>query len=242
MSGHSKWSQIKRKKGVADQKRGQLFSKLTKMITLTAKSGPNPETNFQLRLAVDKAKSQNLPAENISRAIEKATDTGDGDELQELVYEAYGPEGTALIIKIATDNKNRTSSEIKKILNDHSGRIAESGGVKWMFEERGAIVLPATKDQTRQEEIELAAIDLGASDIKKEDRGLVVYTLSKELRAVKEGLEKQGTKAEEAKIELVTRNSINPSGGIKKRAENLMEALEEHEDVSEIYSNMSKQL
>lgn len=242
MSGHSKWSQIKRKKGVADQKRGQLFSKLTKMIMLAAKSDPDPATNFRLRLMIDKAKSQNLPTENINRAIEKAAGAGEDNELHELVYEAYGPGGTALIIKIATDNKNRTSSEIKKILSDHGGNIADAGGVGWMFEDRGVIVLPAVGDEAKREEIELTAIDMGASDIKKEDRGLVIYTLSKELQTVKEGLEKKGLKVEEAEIELITKNPIAPSGDVKKRVENLMEALEEHEDVNEIYSNMTKQL
>src|SRR3990172_9484526 len=164
MSGHSKWSQIKRQKGVADAQRGQLFTKLAKEIIIAAKQGgPDPNANFRLRLAVQKAKDNNMPADNIQRAIQRAAGAGDGVEIAEVTYEGYGPAGTAVLVEVATDNKNRTVAEVRNVFTRAGGNLGETGSVAWNFDSRGLIsVVPNGQDP---DEVALYAIDAGADDV-----------------------------------------------------------------------------
>lgn len=242
MSGHSKWSTIKRKKGVLDAKRGQIFTKMAKLVMVAAKQGGgDPETNFKLRLAVDKARSVNMPSANVERAIKKGTgESAEGNQLEELVYEAYGPGGVALIIEAVTDNKNRTLPEIKTILSDHGGRLGETGSVQWMFKKQGVVVINKPADD-KKEMAELVAIEAGADDIKEEDGDLVIYTKSNQLTAVKESLEEAGLTIDSADVELSPTNPLNIKDKSElERIERLMMALDEQEDVNEVYSNLAE--
>jgi len=240
MSGHSKWSTIKRKKGVLDAKRGQIFTKMAKMITVAAKQGGgDPDANFKLRLAIDKAKSVNMPSDNIERAIKKGTgELAEGMQMEEIIYEAYGPGGAALIIEVITDNKNRTLSEIKHILSKNDGRLSEAGSVNWMFEKKGAIRIPFSSND-KKEEIEMAAIDVGASDIVEEDKSLVVYTDPSQFVKIKKSIEDEDFKYDSAEIELSPTNPLKiKDEKVLEKIEKLMEMLGEQEDVNEIYSNL----
>lgn len=238
MSGHSKWSTIKRKKGVRDAKRSQAFGKIAKIITVAAREGgPGPETNFKLRLAIDKAKQVNMPQENIERTIAKAAGAEGASKIEQTTYEAFGPEGVALMIEIISENKNRTLSELRHILSDNGGKLAGEGSVKWMFEQQGVIRLPFGK--SKKEEIELQAIDLGATDIKEENGVLAVFCEPKKLGSLKKFFEEKGIKPESQDIELKTKKPIKVSGKSQmEKIEKLMEALDSHDDVNEIYSNV----
>jgi len=239
MSGHSKWSTIKRKKGVADAKRSNIFAKISKIVTIAARDeGGDPGSNFKLKLAVDKAKSVNMPHDNIDRAIKKGTgELEGGSQIENVVYEAYGPHGVAIIIEAITDNKNRTLSEIKKILSDSDGKLGGEGSVSWMFERKGVIRVSSSD---KKGEIELLAIENDASDIKEEDSSLVIYTTPEKLSDLKEVLEKEGIKVESSEVELITKNSVKINDqGILGKVEKLMESLDGHDDINEIYSNIN---
>ncbi len=241
MSGHSKWSTIKRKKGALDAKRGQVFTKMAKMITVAARQGGgDPQMNIKLRLAVDKARQVNMPAQSIERAIKKGAGELQGEAaLEELTYEAYGPGGAALIIEAVSDNKNRTTSEIKHILSDNDGRLGETGSVKWMFNNTGVIRI-SNINKADQDKIELAAIDAGANDIKEEAGSLVILTDAGKLMEVKKALENQNIHYDSAEPELIPQNPLKiEDQNILNQMEKLMEALDEQEDVNEIYSNLS---
>lgn len=239
MSGHSKWSTIKRKKGVADAKRGQQFTKVAKIITVAAKQGGgDAATNFKLRLAIDKAKSINMPRENIERAIKRGTGELSGAKLENLTYEAYGPGGIALMIEVVTDSKNRTLGELKQILSKFGGRLGGEGSVQWMFERIGAIRILLSKKEEK-EIIELTAIDAGASDIKEENGGLVIYVEPEKISAVKKSIEPLKPKIESVEIELKTKNPVKIGDKtLLEKIDKLMEALDSQDDVNEIYSNV----
>ena len=238
MSGHSKWSQIKHKKGISDVKKGKIFSKLTRIITIAARQkGGDIETNSSLRMAAEKARSFNMPQENIERAIKKGTGEIEGVKFEEFLMEAYGPEGIALIIEGTTDNKNRTISEIKFLLSEHNGKMAQSGSVLWLFERRGQISL--SRGQKTKEETELAAIDAGAEDLNwSDENNLEVYTKSEELEKVKKNLEKNNFPPVESSLAWLPKNKIKiDNEKTKEQLEKIFEKLEEHDDVNEIYSN-----
>lgn len=239
MSGHSKWSTIKRKKGIVDKKRGQIFSKMAKMIAVAVKQGgSNPETNFRLRLAIDKARSVNMPQENIERAIKRGKGVADGAKIEHIVYEAFGPGGIALMIEVVTDNKNRTLNELKHILSEHEGRLGVEGSVRWMFERKGVIrILPTKKEE--KEIIELTAIDAGALDIREENSDIVIYTDPEKISTIKKAIEPLNPKIESVEIELVTKNPIKiKDKTLLEKIDKLMEMLDAHDDVNEIYSNV----
>jgi YebC/PmpR family DNA-binding regulatory protein len=239
MSGHSKWSTIRRKKGVADAKRGQQFTKIAKIITVAAKQGGgDSETNFKLRLAIDKAKSVNMPQENIERAIKRGTGELAGAKIENLTYEAYGPGGIALMIEVVTDNKNRTLGELKQILSKFDGRLGGEGSVRWMFARIGAVRISLSKKKEK-EIVELTAIDAGASDIKEENGSLVVYTEPEKISAVKKSIEPLKPKIESIEIELVTKNPVKIEDKfLLRKIDQLMEELDSQDDVNEIYSNV----
>jgi len=238
MSGHSKWSQIKHKKGISDVKKGKIFSKLARIITIAARDkGGNPQTNSSLRLAAEKARSFNMPQENIERAIKKGLGEIEGVKFEDFLIEAYGPEGVALIIEGLTDNKNRTISEIKYLFSEHNGKLAQSGSVLWLFERRGQIIIP--RGTQTKEELELAAIDAGAEDLNwVDEENLEIYTKPEDLEKTKKNLEKNNLPISEASLVWSPKNKIKLTGEkSREQLEKLLDDLDEHDDVNEIYSN-----
>ncbi len=234
MSGHSKWQQIHRQKGAADAKRGALFTKLGKTITVAAKlGGGDADTNFKLRLAIDQAKAANMPKDNIDRAIKRGTgELGDGKKIESINYEGYGPDGTAFIIEVLTDNRNRTSSTVKHLLNKYGGSLGSPNSVAWMFETKGIVRISKLPQN-----LELPLIDAGAQDIVAEDGGVTVYTAPADLKKVKELLEQSGVTIEYAEIEQVARDKKSASGATKEQVEKLFAELDDNEDVSNFYTN-----
>ncbi|MCK4525120.1 MAG: YebC/PmpR family DNA-binding transcriptional regulator [Candidatus Andersenbacteria bacterium] len=242
MSGHSKWSKIKRQKGVADVKKGKVFSQLSKMVTLAAKSGGGDASmNPALKLAVEKAKQSNMPLDNIDKAIKKGTGELEGGAIEEVLYEAYGPEGIALIIEGATDNTNRTVAEIKHILSKNGGRLGEVGSVKWMFDRFGYVEIEKKETGLNDDDLEMAIIESGAEDFKLVDDLMVVYTKPEDLYKVKENLEKNNIKIGDTGFEWKAKNTIKiDDEKINARIEKLFEALDEQEDVGEVSSNLEE--
>lgn len=235
MSGHSKWAQIKHQKGTTDAKKGALFTKLANSITIAVKQmGDDPTTNFKLRMAIDQARIANMPKINIERAIKRGTGELDGAKIEEIIYEGFGPQGTALIIETLTDNKNRAVNNIKHILNKYNGNISTNGSVIWTFERRGVIRIANPKD----EETELKIIDSGAEDILKEEGELVVYSKPDELQKIKEGLETRNIKPEYSAIEWVAKEKQDiKDPELKEKLKNLFEELDNCEDVNNYYTN-----
>jgi len=239
MSGHSHWATIKHKKGAEDAKRSKVFSKMANIISVAVKEkGGDPETNPTLRMAIDKAKNLNMPKDNIERAIKKGSGELKGVNLENVCFEAYGPGGIAVIIEGITDNKNRTISELKQILNQCGGKMVGEGAVSWMFEKKG-VITPKEKMEKTKEDIEMAAIESGADDIGQNNGSINIYTKIEDLEKVKVDLEKKGIKIESASLEWVAKEEISIDEKNRKTAEKLFEALDDNEDVQEIYSNLS---
>jgi YebC/PmpR family DNA-binding regulatory protein len=242
MSGHSHFSRIKYKKAITDAKRGKIFSKLSQAISVAAREkGVDPAINPKLRLAIEEARSFNLPKENIERAIKRGAGELEGAKLEEVLFEAYGPGGTAIIIEGITDNKNRTLSEIKQILSQNNGKLASEGSVKWLFERRGCLIINRkSQDEAlrNKEKIELKVIEAGAQDIYWKGDLLDVYTSPEELEKVKQSLEEKNIKIESSSLDWVAKEMIELDEKNKEACQKLFEALEESETVQEIYSNL----
>lgn len=240
MSGHSKWSTIKRQKGAADARRGALFTKLSRNISLAAKEGGSgdPEMNFRLRIAIDQAKSNNMPQDSIARAIRRATgEGGEGMEnLAEVTYEGYGPSGGAILVQALTTNRNRTASEVRSAFNKGGGNLGEAGCVAWNFDTRGVITL-MVDDETRAEEWSLAAIDAEAEDVKFEDGILEVYTTPERLLSVKLALESEGAQPASADVAMVPRTVVPLENRAAEQTLRLLDSLEELADVQKAYTN-----
>lgn len=244
MSGHSHAKTIKHQKNITDQKRGKIFSKMARVISVAVKEGgPNPETNSKLRIAFEQAKTFNMPKENIERAIKKATGEEGDEKLEEIMFEAYGPAGIAIIVEGITDNKNRTLGEVKQILSQNNGKLAGEGSVKWLFERKGAIILNLA-DQTpnlqNKQELELTAIEAGAVDTYwHEDLNVLdIYTQPDELEKVKKNLEEKGIKIDSFSLDWVAKEEISIDEKDKTACQKLFDALDENESVQEIYSNL----
>ena len=239
MSGHSHWAGIKHRKGINDAKRGKVFTKHAKMITIMARDGGGDmDTNFQLRLAVDRARLDNMPKENIERAIKKGTgELKEGNEIVEIIYEGMGPGNVMMIIKTATDNRNRTVSEIKSIFTKAGGKLGEMGSSMWNFKKVGNInvAVPEGSDPYALEE---KAIDAGAEDTIYNDNILTVYTLPENLKSVQENLEKAGVKIEEAGIIYAPLQKTTLTEDARIDYEKLLETLDDQDDVQEIYDNL----
>lgn len=237
MSGHSKWATIKRKKGAADAKRGQVFTKFAREIQLAARQGADPNFNFRLRLIVDKAKAENMPKDNIERAIKRGAGLdSEGGQLEEVTYEGYGPHGVALYIQTVTDNKNRTVSELRRALTRGGGALGESGSVAWLFEQKGLIsVAMGPKDQDKIFEL---ALDAGAEDVQYGDGVAEVYTMPADLQAVRQAFLDAKHKVEDAEVimQAKTQVSLNPAETLQVM--NLVEAIEELDDVVKVDSNL----
>ena len=247
MSGHSKWSQIKHKKAITDAKKSQAFSKLARIITVAAREkGGDPDSNPALRLAIEKAKSVNMPQNNIEKAIKKGTGEIAGARIEEFSYEAYGPAGIALIIEGSTDNRNRTFNELKAILKKHSGKIAESGSVNYLFQRKGyiGIDLPAQKNDFKNlEKLEEIIIESGADDFKviDDDEGgqyLEIYTLPAEVDQVRKFLEDQNIKIDSFSLAWLPQNEIDISAAEREKVDKLIEELTDYQDVNDVYSNL----
>ncbi len=236
MSGHSKWATTKRAKGAADAKRGLLFSKLSKRISIAVREGGggDVESNFKLRLAVEKAREASMPNDNIERAIKKGLGEGGGQAIEEVVYEGYGPFGTAFIIEAATDNKNRTVSSIKHLLSKHGGNLGAAGSVSWQFTTKGQILVERTANL---DELELVAIDAGAEDVVESEEGLAVYTRPEELDAVKKTLAAAGATIVAAEVIQESNQPMELSDEEKIKVETLYSELESDEDVIGVHTN-----
>jgi YebC/PmpR family DNA-binding regulatory protein len=232
MSGHSKWSTIKREKGVKDAARGAVFTKLGNMIAIAARGGTDPETNFALRLAIDKAKAANMPGANIQRSIDRVKDKS-AAQLTEVLYEGYGPGGVAILVEAATDNINRTYPEVRLAFSKHGGNMAEKGAVAFQFDHKGMIRVKATGD-----DFMLQAIDAGAEDVQEEDGESVVYTAATDLARVRDTLKDAGCEITEAELTYVPNTTIeiiekDTAGKIMR----LMDALEDIDDVTNTHVN-----
>ena len=235
MSGHSKWTQIKRQKGITDAKRSNLFTKLGKIISIASREGgENPESNFKLRLAIEKAKEANMPKENIERAVKKGIGKTEDAKIEEIIYEAFGPDGAPLIIEVLTDNKNRTVSNIKSILNKYGGNLSSSNSVLWMFKKNGVIRIDkSTIDNL--EDFELKLMDLQIEDVEDEEEELIVYVQPEELQKIKEELEKEKIKIDYAEIEWINKEKKEKSEKTQEKIEKILEELDNDLDVNNIF-------
>lgn len=238
MSGHSHFAGIKHRKGINDAKRASVFTKIGRLVTIAARDGGgNPDFNFKLKMVIEQARAANMPKDNIEKAIKRGTgELKDAAEIQEAMYEAYGPGQVAMLIKAATDNKNRAFGEIKNVLTKAGGKMVAEGAISFMFKQTGCIEIE-TEDKNR-EELELKAIEAGADDIFFEDGIFSVYTKIEDLKAVKEKLEKEGMKIENAKITFIPTQKTEISAKNKEAYEKLLETLDDLDDVQEIYDNL----
>ena len=236
MSGHSKWAQIKRQKGVADSRRGQLFTKLTREIIVAARQGgSNPESNFRLRLAIQKARDNNMPLENIERATKRGSGELESSSLVELNLEGYGPSGVAILVEALTDNRNRTLSDVRSLLTKHGGNLGETGCVSWIFENKGVITVDTS--DVDGEELALVAIDAGAEDVKIEEGYLEVYTTPQNLEVVRKAIE-QVKPVLSAEVSLLPNNTIMLDEKGTLQALKLLDRLEELDDVQRVFANV----
>lgn len=237
MSGHSKWATIKRKKGAADAKRGQVFTKFAREIQLAAREGPDPNFNFRLRLIVDKAKAENMPKDNIERAIRRGAGLdSDGAQLEEVTYEGYGPHGVALYIQTVTDNKNRTVSELRRALTRGGGSLGESGSVGWLFDSKGYIAL--SMEGRNQDKVFELALDAGADDVQFNEESAEVYTEPTDLQAVRQVFQDARYKLESAEVTMLPKTYVSLSPADTLQVMSLIENLEEIDDVAKVYSNL----
>lgn len=237
MSGHSKWNSIKHQKGVTDARRGKLFTKLTKEIIVAVREGGgNPETNYRLRLAVQKARDNNMPSDNIERSIKRGEGTLEGSTLIEFVLEGYGPGSAAILVDMLSDNRNRAVQEVRNAFTKAGGNLGESGSVAWQFELKGLIIV-GTDDQDA-DELALKAIDAGADDVKLEKDHIEVYTQPKELEAVKNNLEQAGLKTCSAELAKIPKNTVDLDGRTATQVLRLLNKLEELEDTKSVCSNV----
>ena len=243
MSGHSHAKTVAHQKNITNQKKGQIFSKVVKLITIAVREGgPNIETNYKLKVAIERARSFNTPNDNIERAIKQASGGLEGKELNEFLFEAYGPGGIALIIEGITDNKNRTLGEIKQILSQYNGKLAQEGSVRWLFERKGVIALALESqadDGKNRETLELRAIEAGAQDLIWRQDLLEIYVPVDSLQTTKAALEKEGAKIDSASADWVAKDEVSVVEADKQRAEKLFDALDENNDVQDVYSNSS---
>lgn len=242
MSGHSKWHSIRRTKGVLDQKRGALFTKLAREITVAAREGGSgdPDMNFRLRLAVDKARQNNMPSDNIQRAIDRGMGKGSESAIDEIYYEGYAPGGVAIIVQAATDNRNRTASEVRSTFTKGGGNLGESGSVSWMFENKGLITIEfPSSQQFDPDEVMLQAIDAGADDVEVDGNQVEVYTAFEDLNAVRTALQGQGLPITNVEPLMKPTTPFTPdSETTAMQALRLMEKLEDLDDVQKVYSNL----
>ncbi|MBI2528435.1 MAG: YebC/PmpR family DNA-binding transcriptional regulator [Candidatus Rokubacteria bacterium] len=236
MSGHSRWSQIKRKKGKTDVQRGKLFSKILREITVAARNGGgDPKGNVRLKAAMEAARAANMPADNIKRAIQKGTGELPGESYEEITYEGYGPGGVAILLQALTDNKNRTGPEVRHAFEKHGGRMGTAGCVAWMFDRRGVVQVDA--DRVKEDDLLEKALDAGAMDVKLVEKAFEITTAPDEMERVREALERQGVPVLEAAAAMLPQSTVRVEGKDASAVLRLIEALEEQDDVQAVYSN-----
>jgi YebC/PmpR family DNA-binding regulatory protein len=238
VSGHSKWHSIRRQKGAADAKRGQLFSKLVRAIIVAAREGgPDPAANLALANAIEKARENSMPKENIERAIARGTGSGpDGAAYERVTYEGYGPGGVAVFVEAVTDNRNRTAADVRHTFSKNDGNLGESGSVAWLFERRGLVLVPA--DSVDEDELTLAAAEGGAEDVVQEGSSFQVTCTPEDLPALREALTQAGIAFDSAELTMLPKTTIQiEDEGAAKKLVRLMEALEENDDVQDVYAN-----
>ena len=236
MSGHSKWHSIKHKKGAIDAKRGRMFTKLIKEITIAARiGGGDPEGNPRLRKAISDAKDVNMPADNIKRAVMKGTGELEGGNIEELQYEGYGPGGVAMIVDVVTDNRNRTVSEIRHVFSKNGGNMGEAGSVSWMFHKKGYIAIDKSKGD--EETVMTFAIDAGADDFASDESAYEIYTTPEAFDKVLTAIKGKGLEPQTAEISMIPQNYIKVEGKTAQQVVKLMEALDEHDDVQRVHAN-----
>ncbi|MGI5880677.1 MAG: YebC/PmpR family DNA-binding transcriptional regulator [Syntrophomonadaceae bacterium] len=241
MAGHSKWANIKHQKARSDEKRGKEFTKISKEITIAVRTGgsTDPDANSKLKLAIQKAKAINMPNDNINRAVKKGSGDSDSDALEEIIYEGYAPAGVAVMLEIATDNRNRTASEIRHLFSKHNGNLGESGCVAWMFKRAGLITINKADLSVDEEEFILQALEMGADDVRDEDDVYEVITAPDAFMDIKEALEKANYKIEEADVVLLPENTVEINDlDTAVKVIKLIELLEDHDDVQNVYANM----
>ncbi|WP_347490798.1 YebC/PmpR family DNA-binding transcriptional regulator [Desulfoscipio sp. XC116] len=238
MSGHSKWSTIKRKKAKVDSQRGKIFTKIAKEIIASARQGGgDPEANLRLKNAIAKAKEENIPNDNIQRAIKRGTGELGGANYEELTYEGYGPGGVAVMLDIMTDNRNRTAGEIRHLFSKYGGNLGETGCVSWMFDTRGVLIIEKANLEADTDEFLLTALDAGALDVKEEDDSLEVITEPDAMNQVAETLAVEGIKISLAEVTRIPQTTVMITGSQQEQMLKLMDMLEDHEDVQEVYAN-----
>jgi YebC/PmpR family DNA-binding regulatory protein len=235
MSGHSKWSQIKRKKAKTDQARGKVFSKLVREITTAARAGGDPKLNNRLKTAIEEAKAVNMPADTLKRAIQKGTGELPGETYEEITYEGYGPAGVAVMIKVLTDNKNRTAPEIRHAFTKFGGNLGETGTVGWVFERKGVILVEASR--VDEDELLGLALDAGASDLRRVDSIFEITTTPQDLEGVRRALEGRGVPIQSAEVTYVPQSTVRLEGKEAQQVLRLVEGLEELDDVQHVYAN-----
>lgn len=237
MSGHSKWSTIKHAKGINDARRGKLFTKLTKEIIVAVKQGgPDPESNFKLRMAMQRAKDQNLPGDTIDRAVKRASGEGsEGAQMVETTYEGYGPGGIAILVEVLTDNKNRTVSDVRSTLSKSGGNLANAGAVAWQFDQKGVVI--AESDADAAEDLALAAIDAGAIDFDTDDGVVSFYSTPSDLEGIREALNGVGASIRSSELSMVPQNTVSLGEKEAARTLKLLDQLEDLDDVQRVYSN-----
>lgn len=236
MSGHSKWATIKHKKAATDARRGRIFTRLIREITIAARTGGgDPDKNPRLRTAIQAAKSENMPSENIERAILRGTGQLEGEQYEEVMFEGYGPGGVGMLVKAVTSNRNRCVGEVRHIFSKHGGNIAEAGAVSWQFHRKGDIVVP--KEAADEDTMMSIVLDAGAEDLRDDGSAWEVITPPEAFDAVKEALEKAGIKPASAEIGMIPQNYIKLTGAEAQKMLQLVEALEEHDDVQHVYAN-----
>ncbi|RST76195.1 YebC/PmpR family DNA-binding transcriptional regulator [Siminovitchia acidinfaciens] len=238
MAGHSKWKNIQRRKNAQDSKRGKIFQKLAREIYVAAKSGGgDPDTNPALRLVVDKAKSENMPNDNIKRAIDKAAGNQDGESYEEIVYEGYGPGGAAVMVTCLTDNKNRTASNVRHAFTKNGGNLGESGCVSYMFDRKGYLAIERSGLEIDEDELMLQAIEAGAEDMESSEDVFEIYTEPENFMSVKESLEAEGFELATAEITMVPQTEAELNDEQQEKMEKLIDMLEDDDDVQEVYHN-----
>lgn len=235
MAGHSKWANIKHRKEKEDARRGKVFTKIARQITVAVREGgADLNANFRLRVAVEQARAVNMPNDNIERAVKRGTGELAGESFEEMTYEGYGPGGVAILLEVTTDNRNRTAGDVRHLFSKHGGNLGESGCVAWMFEPKGIIQVPNSVDE---ETVTLAAIEAGAQDIESEDEAHRITTARDELIAVREALEAANISVSDASVEMVPTTTVDLAEAEAKRLVALIDALEDHDDIQQVYTN-----
>ncbi|MGF3113847.1 YebC/PmpR family DNA-binding transcriptional regulator [Facklamia sp. P12937] len=238
MAGHSKWNNIKNRKGAQDAKRGKLFQKLSREIYMAAKqSGGDPDTNPALRLAMDKAKANNMPNDNVDRAIKKATTSSEGENYDEVIYEGFGPQGVAILTEALTDNRNRTMTNVRIAYNKNGGNIGESGTVNYLFDRKGYIVLEREKNNLDEDEMLMLVLEVGGEDLESSEEVFEIYTDPSELAKVRDKLLQEGLVIYTAELTLIPKTFVNLSKKDYEVLTTIVDALEDDEDVSEVFHN-----